>query len=247
VNSAQALAITSCNPVLFLPTLCDVTSRRYDNGSLVTGPNCGDCCSWGRGGKSRRLTSKHRQQPIPTWSIIHVHFFVVYFSPVCTPPCVSGVLIRWGGVVRLLSVPGTAFWVLTHSFLITYLLAFLLTYSMEQIPSWEANRVSASQEIPPILWNPKVHNRIHKCPPPASILSQLDPVYTPTSHFLQIHLNIILPTTLQDDNSVTLQMGEARTCETSEETTQCNKYNSDACHLSNMLRPRFRRLSRTEE
>jgi len=24
-------------------TACDVTSRRHDNGSLVTGPNCGDC------------------------------------------------------------------------------------------------------------------------------------------------------------------------------------------------------------
>jgi len=33
---------------------------------------------------------------------------------------------------------------------------------MEQYPSWEANRIAASQEIHLILWNPKVRNRIHK-------------------------------------------------------------------------------------
>jgi len=38
----------------------------------------------------------------------------------------------------------------------------LLTYSMVQSPSWEANWSAASQEIPRISRNPKVHYRTHK-------------------------------------------------------------------------------------
>ena len=78
----------------------------------------------------------------------------------------------------------------------TYLLTYLLTYSTEQSPSWEANWFAANQEIPRILWNPKVHYRTHKRPPPVPLLSQLHPVPTTPSHFLKIHLNIIIPSSL---------------------------------------------------
>jgi hypothetical protein len=69
----------------------------------------------------------------------------------------------------------------------------LLTHSMQHSPSCEADWSSVSQEIPRILWNLKVHYRIHNCLPPVPILSLLNPVHAPTSHFLKIHLNIILP------------------------------------------------------
>ena len=66
---------------------------------------------------------------------------------------------------------------------------------MVQSPSWEANWFGASQEIPHISRNPKVHYRTHKRPPPVPILSQPNPVHIPTSHLLENHPNIIHPST----------------------------------------------------
>ena len=60
---------------------------------------------------------------------------------------------------------------------------------MEQSSAWEANRFSDSQEIPRISWNPKFLYRIYKGPPPVPVMSQINPVHSPTSHFLKIHLN----------------------------------------------------------
>ena len=70
---------------------------------------------------------------------------------------------------------------------------------MEQNPSSEANWFSASQEITRILRNSKVLYRIHKCPPPVPILSQLDPIHTPNHTswrsilILSSHLRLGLP------------------------------------------------------
>ena len=73
--------------------------------------------------------------------------------------------------------------------------AYLLTHSTVQSPSWEANLFAASQGIPRISRNPKVHYRTHKRPPPVSILGQPNPVHITTSHLLEIHPNIIHPST----------------------------------------------------
>ena len=81
------------------------------------------------------------------------------------------------------------------TYVLTYLLTYLLTYSTVQSPSWEANWFAASQENPRISRNPKVHYRTHKRPPPVSILGQPNPVHIPTSHLLEIHPNIIHPST----------------------------------------------------
>ena len=71
----------------------------------------------------------------------------------------------------------------------------ILTYSMVQSPSWVANCFAASQEIPLISRNPKVHYSTHNRPPPVFILGQPNPLHIPTSHLLEIHPNIIHPST----------------------------------------------------
>ena len=73
-------------------------------------------------------------------------------------------------------------------------LKYLLTHSTVQSPPWAANWFAASQEIPRISRNPKVHYRTHMRPPPVSNLGQANPFHIPTSHLLEIRPNNIFLT-----------------------------------------------------
>jgi hypothetical protein len=68
-------------------------------------------------------------------------------------------------------------------------MAYTITYTTEQISSWETNRFRASKVIHRILREAKVHYRIHICPPVVSILSHIDPIQSTTPHLLNIHRN----------------------------------------------------------
>ena len=75
-------------------------------------------------------------------------------------------------------------------------------HSMEQSPSWEADTFSARQEIPRILWNPKVLYRIHKAHHLflfwVSSIQSIPPhsTYWKSILILSSHLRLVLPSGL---------------------------------------------------
>jgi hypothetical protein len=76
--------------------------------------------------------------------------------------------------------------------LLTYLVTYLLTYSMEQDHSWEANRFSACQETPHILWNRTFITAFISARHLSLSWARLIQSMFPQSHFLTVHLNIIV-------------------------------------------------------
>jgi hypothetical protein len=73
---------------------------------------------------------------------------------------------------------------------------------MELSPSSVAANCAATQELPSILWNPKVHHRVNKSLPLLPILSQINSIHTIPSYLSKIililftHLRLGLPSGL---------------------------------------------------
>jgi hypothetical protein len=69
------------------------------------------------------------------------------------------------------------------------------TYSMVIVVLEKVNGLQPVKEFSAFLWNPKIHYRTHKRPPPVPVLGQPNTFHIPTFHLLEIHPNIFHPST----------------------------------------------------
>jgi hypothetical protein len=127
-------------------------------------------------------------------------------SSLVEPPGQSG---RCGVENNFLPMPGSeprpsnpSLYRVSYPGSLCFLKPHVLTYLLTGLsPSSEAANCAATQELPSLLLNPKVHYHVHKSPPLVPILTQIEPVHTiPFSLrsilLMSTHLRLGLPISL---------------------------------------------------
>jgi len=116
---------------------------------------------------------------------------------------------NFGGINRVSEEPtATIFWpYFCTAIYDSYSFSLRRNISCNCLSSWSRGLLqefshSNSQEIIRLLWNPKVHIRVHNSPPFAPVSSEINPIHIFTPYLFEVHFNIILPATPVSPNSL---------------------------------------------
>jgi hypothetical protein len=102
--------------------------------------------------------------------------------------------LREGRFKRNISCVAWRELIMKYRLVIRWSTFIIRTHSLtEPSPSWKAASCAATRELPSILWNPKVHCRVHNNPPLVPILSYINPIHTIPSYLSKVKLSLYRP------------------------------------------------------